>query len=165
MVERLVTRSRVQSLLNPVHILWLYFCKLHPVILWYVDPLLGNYREISSYTTAVVYGLVTNNNGVTGKRCSLRRPCDSYVLLQYKICWERCFLCGKCRGYITRSSCDYEKVLKTAVRRVTVSCERDVSQWGRENGSWGSYGAGSRYDATSGEDRAEWLKWSAECVN
>jgi hypothetical protein len=24
-------------------------------------------------------------------------------------CRERCFLCGPCRGYITRSSCDYEK--------------------------------------------------------
>jgi hypothetical protein len=25
-------------------------------------------------------------------------------------CWKRCFLCGPCRGYITRTGCHYERV-------------------------------------------------------
>jgi hypothetical protein len=51
---------------------------------------------------------VTRNNGLSVMRCSLRRPCHSYVMQQQKDCWERCFLCGPCRGYITRSSCDIQ---------------------------------------------------------
>jgi hypothetical protein len=33
-------------------------------------------------------------------------------------CCQRCSLCGPYQGYITRSSCDYERVLNRAVRRV-----------------------------------------------
>jgi hypothetical protein len=47
---------------------------------------------------------VTHNNGVTGKQRSLCNPCDSYVIQQYKNCWERYFLCGQCRGVISRRS-------------------------------------------------------------
>jgi hypothetical protein len=57
-------------------------------------PLLGN-------------RFVTYNNGVKGKRCFLRSPCDGYVA-QYKNCWERWFICGPSRVYIMRRSCDYE---------------------------------------------------------
>jgi hypothetical protein len=52
------------------------------------------------------------NNGVTGKWWSLCSPCDSYVMQQQKDCWDRYFLCGPCWGYITRRSCNYEKVLR-----------------------------------------------------
>jgi hypothetical protein len=37
-----------------------------------------------------------------------------------------------------------------------VSCDRVAGQWGREHGSWWSYGVGSRYQATTGEDTADW---------
>jgi hypothetical protein len=42
----------------------------------------------------------------------------------------------------------------TAVRRVRGSCETVAGQYGREYGSCGSYGVGSHYQATTGEDRA-----------
>jgi hypothetical protein len=48
------------------------------------------------------------NIWVTGKQCSLRRLYDSYVT-QQENCWERSFLCGPCRSYITKSNCDYER--------------------------------------------------------
>jgi hypothetical protein len=40
---------------------------------------------------------------------SLRGPSYSHVKQQQKNYLERCFLCGPCRGYITVSSCDYER--------------------------------------------------------
>jgi hypothetical protein len=67
------------------------------IILWHVDPLLDNNRERGSYTTTVARQwlckqrqllgngrnrLVTRNNGVTEKRCSLHGPFYSYVMQQ-----------------------------------------------------------------------------------
>jgi hypothetical protein len=42
------------------------------------------------------------------------------VIQQQKNCWERCFLCGPCRGYITRSSCDYDRVLRRQLEEYEV---------------------------------------------
>jgi hypothetical protein len=39
-------------------------------------------------------------------------------------CWERCFLCGPCRGYITRRSCDYERVLRWHLEEQEVCVRR-----------------------------------------
>jgi hypothetical protein len=81
-------------------------------ILWHVDPLLGNDREISNYTTGNGSNkFITTNNGIIGKWCSLRSPYDSDITQQYKNYSKRCFLCSPCRGYITRSSCDSERIL------------------------------------------------------
>jgi hypothetical protein len=46
---------------------------------------------------------------------------------------ERCFLCGPCRGYITRTSCN--ESLEAADRRVGVWCEMTPSLRGRELGN------------------------------
>jgi hypothetical protein len=65
-----------------------YFA-LYTITLWHVDLLLGNDREIGSYTAAVASQrlckqrsllsngrnrLVARNKGVNGKRCFLRAP-------------------------------------------------------------------------------------------
>jgi hypothetical protein len=42
---------------------------------------------------------VRSNNGVTGKRCILRTPVDSYVMKSRRTV-ERYFLCGPCRGFV-----------------------------------------------------------------
>jgi hypothetical protein len=75
---------------------------------------------------------VTRNNGVTGKQRSLRGPCSSFVTQYYYNYWKRCFLCSPYQGYITRSSCNYERVLrrqleeqKSVVRHSTFS--KDVN--------------------------------------
>jgi hypothetical protein len=73
-----------------------------------VEPLLGNDNEKSSYTTAVARNwlckqlillgnggkrIVTKNNGVTGKRCSLRGPCNIF-LMQNRLAVWRCVSCA-----------------------------------------------------------------------
>jgi hypothetical protein len=45
---------------------------------------------------------------------------------------------------------------ETAVRRVGVSCETVASWQGRDHGGSGSYGVGSRYQAITCEDTADW---------
>jgi hypothetical protein len=89
--------------------------------------LLGN---ASANTPLLDDVFLTCNNGVTGKRCSLRGPFDIYMTHQMN-CREICFLCGPCRGYITSSNCDYKRVFETAVRRVGVvrqsSASKDVN--------------------------------------
>jgi hypothetical protein len=52
--------------------------------------------------------------------------------------------------------------LETAVRRVEVSCETFAGQEGRENGI---YGDRSRYQATTGEDTADWEELVRAVVN
>jgi hypothetical protein len=88
------------------------------IILWHADPLLSNDREIDRYTTAVARQwlckrlllgnghnrLVTRNNGVTWKWCSLHSPCNSYMTQQQNNWWESCFLCDPCWGVISRTS-------------------------------------------------------------
>jgi hypothetical protein len=88
------------------------------ITFWHEDPLLGS-------------RFVTRNNGVTWKRCSLRGPCDIYVT-QQKNCRKRCFLCGSYQGYITRSTCDWER---------RESWDGSEMSWrlvwdGRQRGSW-----------------------------
>jgi hypothetical protein len=61
----------------------------------------------------------------------------------------RGFLCGPCRGYITRCY-DYES-LETAVRRVGGWCEMAASLGVSQLEQWVS-----RYQATTGEDTADW---------
>jgi hypothetical protein len=74
------------------------------LILWHIysrqepwsqqrQPLLGN-------------RFVTCNNGVTGKWCSLRGPCDSYVMPQWNSC-KTCFLCGPCPDVLCRTNLDF----------------------------------------------------------
>jgi hypothetical protein len=46
-----------------------------------------------------------------------------------------------------------------------VSSETVSGQWGREHGSWGSYGIGSRYQVTTGDDTADWEELVLAVVN
>jgi hypothetical protein len=65
--------------------------------------------------------------------------------------------------------------LETTVRRVRgwcevvaslgVNCERVSGQYGREHGSWGNCGFGSRYQATTSEDTADWEDLVRAVVN
>jgi hypothetical protein len=57
----------------------------------------------------------------------LRSPCDRYETQQPKNCWEMCFLCGPCRGFISRASTEF-------------SYEIVAGNEGRELGNWGSCG-------------------------
>jgi hypothetical protein len=86
-------------------------------ILCHKEPLLDNDRGTNSYTTDVArewpQQIRKKNSGRTGKRCSSCSPCDSCVSQQEKTRWERRFLCGPCRGYITKTSCDYERVYES----------------------------------------------------
>jgi hypothetical protein len=59
---------------------------------------------------------------------------------------EAVFLCGPCRGYITRTSCHYDS-LEMAVRRVGGWCEMGASLRGREPGDTGTSTVGRRYQA------------------
>jgi hypothetical protein len=137
--------------------------------LWHADLLLENDHKISSYTTAIARQwlckqwlllgngrFITCNNEVTGKQCSLCSPCDSYVMQQQKNCWERCILCGQCWGYMRRSTCDYNRILRRQQEECEMvaslgvshleqwmSCEAVASHYGFEHGSWGSYSIGS----------------------
>jgi hypothetical protein len=63
----------------------------------YNRPLLGNSLN----------WFVTCTNGVTGRRCSIRGPCDIYVKQRCKSCWERCFLSGPCRGVISWTNLEF----------------------------------------------------------
>jgi hypothetical protein len=56
------------------------------------------------------------------------------------------FLLGPLRGYIIRST----ELVRQWDRR------QAVRTWSREHGSWGMYGVESRYQATTGEDTADW---------
>jgi hypothetical protein len=79
-------------------------------LLWHIC----SRQELWSHKRQQLLGnrFITCNNGVTGKRCSLHSLCGSYMTQQKKNCWERCYLCGPCRGYLTRNSCDYKRVLR-----------------------------------------------------
>jgi hypothetical protein len=37
---------------------------------------------------------------------------NGYVTRSSVLTWKRCFPYGPCRGYITRASCHYERVLR-----------------------------------------------------
>jgi hypothetical protein len=63
--------------------------------------------------------------------------------------------------------CDFDlrDTFETTVRRVGVSCETVASHWGCENGSWGSEGIGTRYQATTGEATADWKDFARAVLN
>jgi hypothetical protein len=64
-------------------------------IRWHVDPLLGNDREISSYTTAVARKwLGSDHMGI---------PTDAQVTV-VTATEERCFLCCPCLDVISRTA-------------------------------------------------------------
>jgi hypothetical protein len=59
-----------------------------------------------------------------------------------------------------QSQCDFDLITRESgdgreKSRRAASCETVAGQWGREHVSWGSYGAGSRYQATAGDDTAD----------
>jgi hypothetical protein len=45
-------------------------------------------------------------NGVIGKWCSVHGPCNKYVTQQENF-WQKCFICGTCRGVISRTNLEF----------------------------------------------------------
>jgi hypothetical protein len=87
----------------------------------------------------------------------------------------RCFLWSPCRDYITRSRWDFERVLRQQWEEQEVGARRKPL-WEKlvrqspaskesEHGSWRSYGIGSRYQAKTGEDTADWEVFVSSVVN
>jgi hypothetical protein len=63
--------------------------------------------------------------------------------------WKGCFLCGPCRGYITRTSCHY----KISLKRQSEECEMVASLRGSEPGERGMPTVGNLSQA------AHWKPW------
>jgi hypothetical protein len=89
------------------------------LILWNIDPLLGNDREIGNYTTTVARHEPVNSRGMVIHRC----PVSS----NYAATEESCFECGPCRDVIIMRVRGWLVGLERVARRVESRCETAVS--------------------------------------
>jgi hypothetical protein len=83
-------------------------------------PLLGN-------------RFVTCNNRTIAKRCSLHGAYYSYVMQQYKHCWERGFLRGPYRGYIRSRLCVVSSAVGSPLVQLGSCREVGDSQRGQQS--------------------------------
>jgi hypothetical protein len=85
---------RVQGILYGRHSIITVIIHEYLIILWHVDPLLGNDREMNSYTTAVARQWLSSDH------VGIQTDANATVATATE---ERRFLCGLCRGVISRT--------------------------------------------------------------